>query len=129
MKTSLPILLAFPLSLARASVLLPRDEFDASSYDKANVITRDVVVIGGGSSGTHSAISLLRNGKTVVVVEQQPRLGGPVGTYTDPASKTTINYGLQAFYNSKSSDDRNPCHSLLFCSYLSEVLPAFVKNL
>lgn len=38
------------------------------------VITRDVVIIGGGASGAHAAVRLSDLGKTVVVVEKQGQL-------------------------------------------------------
>ena len=63
------------------------------------IITRDVVVIGGGSTGTYTAIRLLDSNKTVAVVEKQDRLGGHTQTYTDPVSGFTIDYGVIVFHN------------------------------
>lgn len=40
-----------------------------NSTDK--IITRDVVIIGGGASGSHAAVSLRDMGKSVVVVEKK----------------------------------------------------------
>lgn len=73
--------------------------FDASSYSSADVIMRDVAVIGGGSSGTYGAIKLRDMGKSVVVVEKEDRLGGHENTYIDPGTGTPIDYGTQAYWN------------------------------
>ncbi|RYP83578.1 hypothetical protein DL769_001332 [Monosporascus sp. CRB-8-3] len=58
------------------------------------VITRDVCVIGGGSSGIHAAVSLNDLNKTVAVVEQSGRLGGHTATYIDPKTQTPIDFGV-----------------------------------
>jgi len=73
--------------------------FQANCYSSKNTIKRDVVVIGGGSSGTYGAITLKDIGKSVVVVEKAPQLGGHINTYTEPASGTKIDYGVQVFWN------------------------------
>ncbi|KAJ7110656.1 hypothetical protein C8R44DRAFT_800412, partial [Mycena epipterygia] len=62
-------------------------------------ISRDVVVIGGGSSGTYAAVNLLARGQSVAVLEQQGRLGGHVETYHDPATGTPFNLGVILYYN------------------------------
>lgn len=75
------------------------DHFSAACYDAANVIEREIAIIGGGSSGTWAAITLKDMGKSLVVVEKQAVLGGHVLTYTDPASGSHINYGVRLFEN------------------------------
>ncbi|GAB1312816.1 Beta-cyclopiazonate dehydrogenase [Madurella fahalii] len=92
-----------PLSSALAS--RRTNQFDPESYASRDVITRDVAVIGGGSSGTYSAINLLALGKSVVVIERDNRLGGHTSTYVDPATGVTVNYGVQAFYNISVATD------------------------
>jgi hypothetical protein len=62
-------------------------------------ILRDVVVIGGGSSGTYAAVNLLASGRSVAVLEKQGRLGGHVETYHDPATDTPFNLGVILYYN------------------------------
>lgn len=79
--------------------------FDPSSYDEEDVIRRDVAVIGGGASGTYGAITLGDLGKSVVLVERASRLGGHENTYTDPATGTSVDYGVQAYYNISVSRD------------------------
>lgn len=46
-----------------------------------NIVTRDICIVGGGSTGTYSAIRLSDLGKTVVLVEFKARLGGHTQTY------------------------------------------------
>ncbi|MCJ1318616.1 hypothetical protein MMC15_003946 [Xylographa vitiligo] len=73
--------------------------FEAQSYHSSNIITIDVAVIGGGSSGTYGAIKLKDMGRSVVVVEQHDVLGGHENTYIDPTTQTPIDYGTQAYWN------------------------------
>ncbi|KAJ5893427.1 hypothetical protein N7495_005118 [Penicillium taxi] len=76
------------------------DVFDTKKYAKKDIITRDVAVIGGGASGTYAAINLRMKGTSVVVVEKEDVFGGHTNTYTDPATGTTVDYGVQAYLNS-----------------------------
>ena len=62
-------------------------------------ITKDVCIIGGGSSGTYTAIRLQQAGKSVALIEKQPQLGGNVNTYVDPATKQTFDNGVVVFDN------------------------------
>jgi hypothetical protein len=64
-----------------------------------SVIYRDVLVIGGGSSGTYTAIRLQQEGKSVALVEKEAILGGHTNTYIDPVTGTPIDHGVQAFLN------------------------------
>lgn len=47
---------------------------DETQFSPANTIVKDVVVLGGGASGSYAAVRLKDSGKTVVVVEQKNRL-------------------------------------------------------
>ncbi|KAI2615228.1 FAD/NAD(P)-binding domain-containing protein [Hypoxylon sp. NC1633] len=71
----------------------------AAQCQSAEVITRDIAIIGGGATGTYAAINLKDQGKSVVVVEKKGQLGGHTATYHDPATGTPINYGLQVYYD------------------------------
>ena len=73
-----------------------------ASHDSSceDVLTRDVVVIGGGSSGTYASIRLQQLGHSVAVVEKNDRLGGHVNTFVDPTSKKTFDFGVIYFENS-----------------------------
>jgi hypothetical protein len=75
---------------------LPSSDINA---DDAAVITRDVCVVGGGSTGTYSAIRLRDMGKSVVVVETNDRLGGHTHTYTDPATGGKIDIGVIVWHD------------------------------
>ncbi|KAI4944590.1 hypothetical protein J4E91_008593 [Alternaria rosae] len=70
-----------------------------SSFHPSTIITRDVAIIGGGSSGTHAAISLKDANKSVIVVEIKNRLGGHTETYTDPATGLAQDYGVLVYHN------------------------------
>jgi hypothetical protein len=62
-------------------------------------IETDVCIIGGGSSGTYSAIRLQAQGKNVTLIEKADRLGGHVNTYVDPATGISFDYGVVSFDN------------------------------
>lgn len=54
------------LSVSQAAPL-----FDERSFAPQDIITRDVCIIGGGSTGTYSAVRLSQDmGKTVMIVEK-----------------------------------------------------------
>ncbi|KAJ5378232.1 uncharacterized protein N7496_005641 [Penicillium cataractarum] len=79
--------------------------FDATQYDARDVIVRDIAVIGGGSSGTYGAVNLHAMGQSVILVEKEALLGGHINTYTDPTTGVTVDYGVQAFWNSTTTWD------------------------
>jgi hypothetical protein len=68
----------------------------ASDHDFVpnDTIVRDVLIIGGGSAGTYSAIRLGQLGKTVVVIEKEAQLGGHTNTYIDPVTGAPVDYGV-----------------------------------
>ncbi|KAL8941730.1 MAG: hypothetical protein Q9211_001706 [Gyalolechia sp. 1 TL-2023] len=70
---------------------------DPANFLPEDVITRDVCVVGGGSSGTYTAIRLQDFGKSVVVVEKQKELGGHAATYRDPDTGGTIDITVISF--------------------------------
>ncbi|OGM49766.1 FAD dependent oxidoreductase [Aspergillus bombycis] len=63
-----------------------------------DTISRDVIILGGGSSGTYAAIRLKDQGKTVAVVERNDYLGGHCETYYTEDT-TPLNYGVEGFFN------------------------------
>ncbi|GAB1190870.1 hypothetical protein APSETT444_000035 [Aspergillus pseudonomiae] len=63
-----------------------------------DTISRDVIILGGGSSGTYAAIRLKDQGKTVAVVERNDYLGGHGETYYTE-DNTPLNYGVEGFFN------------------------------
>jgi hypothetical protein len=100
MRSSISSILVTSVCLRGVLSLVPR--FDTSSFKSDDIIVRDVAIIGGGSSGTHAAISLKDKGKSVVVIEQKGRLGGHTETYTDPATNIPQDYGVLIFHNISS---------------------------
>lgn len=68
-----------------------------SARSQGTVLERDVCVIGGGSSGTYTAVRLRDLGSSVVLVEHKNRLGGHCETYTDPATGLSTDIGVEVF--------------------------------
>ena len=71
----------------------------SASCPEADTITRDVLIIGGGSSGTYAGIRLLQKGVSVAVVEKKAVLGGHTDTFHDPVTGQTFDYGVVSFSN------------------------------
>ncbi|KAK0343836.1 hypothetical protein LTR94_016871 [Friedmanniomyces endolithicus] len=91
--------LSLGLIVAAASTPSNRSKFDPCSYAAEDVLVRDVIVIGGGASGTYGAIQLKDAGRSVAVVEKAGRFGGHVNTYDDPETGLALEYGVQAYDN------------------------------
>ncbi|KAL2205544.1 FAD dependent oxidoreductase [Sarocladium strictum] len=77
----------------------------AGSKCCTSTISRDVVVIGGGASGSHAAVWLRDHDKSVVVVEKASQLGGHTDWFKDPETGKVINIGVQAWMEYKDSYD------------------------
>ncbi|RDA92214.1 hypothetical protein CP533_5713 [Ophiocordyceps camponoti-saundersi (nom. inval.)] len=76
----------------------------AESGDEAGptIITRDVCILGGGSSGTYAAVRLRDEGYKVVIVEPRDQLGGHAETwYLKDGSY--IDYGVEGVFNDHRS--------------------------
>ncbi|KAI0114742.1 FAD/NAD(P)-binding domain-containing protein [Daldinia grandis] len=84
-------------SFSLAASVLARDVY--AWCQGAEVITRDIAIIGGGATGTYAAINLKDQGKSIVVIEKQGALGGHASTYHDPTTGTPINYGVQLYHD------------------------------
>jgi hypothetical protein len=69
------------------------------AHVERTVLERDVCVIGGGASGTYSAVRLRDAGRSVVVVDRKPYLGGHTETYRDPATGNTAELGVMIFHD------------------------------
>ena len=82
-----------------ATIIVAAPAIDIAAYSSSSIIRRDVCIIGGGSSGTYTAIRLRDSGKTVAVVESRDRMGGHTKTYTDPVTNGTIDIGVIVFHN------------------------------
>lgn len=91
--------LATFLSLAGAFVSAAFEDDLDPLCSNSDTIVRDVLIIGGGSSGTYAGIRLLQKGVSVAVVEKEPVLGGYVNTFHDPVTGKTFDYGVISFDN------------------------------
>ena len=87
------------LSLINVSFALPLQDIDPASFAANDIIHRDVVVVGGGSSGTYAAVRLRDSNQSVIIIEQKGRLGGHTETYQDPVTKAYDDIGVIAFHN------------------------------
>ena len=74
-------------------------------FNSQDIIARDVVVVGGGSGGTHAAIRLKDKGKSVIVIEKSHKLGGHTETYTDPQTHQTVDMGVVIWHNTTHVTD------------------------
>jgi len=70
-----------------------------TAFAKTKTIERDVCVIGGGASGTYTAVAVKDAGRSVVVLERQQRLGGHCETYVDPATGIPTDIGVVVLHN------------------------------
>ena len=86
------------VSLCLLALLIPALTAHGAQ-DHVETIERDVCVIGGGSSGTYTAIRLQQMGKTVALIEKEGLLGGQVNTYFDTVTGNAIDYGVKVFNN------------------------------
>lgn len=95
------LLYSYLLCTRWTAVVTALAQFDSVEADHAGnaVITRDVCVIGGGSSGTYAALRLRDMGQSVVVVEREDRLGGHTFTYTDPATGNRNDLGVIVWHD------------------------------
>jgi heterodisulfide reductase subunit A-like polyferredoxin len=71
------------LSRGALAALQPQNTTTPQSNASADIIERDVAIIGGGSAGTYSAVRLKDMGKSVVVIEKDVILGGQTDTYSE----------------------------------------------
>ncbi|ROW03023.1 hypothetical protein VMCG_05814 [Cytospora schulzeri] len=69
----------------------------ARNSTNTTVVNTDVIVIGGGASGSHAAVRLTDYGQDVIVIEKQSNLGGAVDSYTDRVTNKPYDFGVMIF--------------------------------
>lgn len=69
-----------------------------TAKSQIETVTTDVLLVGGGSSGTYAAIQLHDSNKTVAVIERAGKLGGHADSYYGP-NGNVYNVGVQIFYD------------------------------
>ncbi|KID76132.1 Tryptophan halogenase, partial [Metarhizium brunneum ARSEF 3297] len=63
-----------------------------------NVLFKDVVIVGGGASGSYAAVRLREDfGKSITLVEKDEILGGHVDSYVDTKTGTPYDFGVKEF--------------------------------
>lgn len=113
------------LALAAGCVVSASKLTDPGCYADKDIITRDVAVIGGGSSGTYGAIALKDIGKSIILVEKEGVLGGHANTYFVPETGVPIDYGVQAYWNQSIALDFFARFDIPVIEYSSGGEPAF----
>ncbi|GKT40628.1 beta-cyclopiazonate dehydrogenase [Colletotrichum spaethianum] len=96
MRSQLLLLCALSASLINASPV-GLGCYEESAFKAEDIIQRDVLIVGGGATGTYAAVRLRDQNKTIAVVERADKLGGHVDTFRDPATGAPIDYGVQAY--------------------------------
>ncbi|KAL4976886.1 hypothetical protein BDW66DRAFT_166195 [Aspergillus desertorum] len=76
----------------------------AAAFKAEDTIERDVVILGGGATGTFAAVQLREQGHSVALVEQKSRLGGHAETLYLPNGKY-VNYGVEGYFNNEVTKD------------------------
>ncbi|EFY85924.1 FAD dependent oxidoreductase, putative [Metarhizium acridum CQMa 102] len=63
-----------------------------------DLLFKDVVIVGGGASGSYAAVRLREDfGKSITLVEKDEILGGHVDSYVDTKTGTPYDFGVEAF--------------------------------
>ncbi|KAH9862618.1 hypothetical protein IAQ61_010036 [Plenodomus lingam] len=87
-------LFALPLRLLLlVSAILPQ-----SITATPSILTTDVVILGGGASGTYAAVRLRDDLNTsILLIEPHSHLGGSVSTYRVAGTNESFEYGVQSY--------------------------------
>ncbi|KAL0938408.1 Beta-cyclopiazonate dehydrogenase 3 [Colletotrichum truncatum] len=92
-----PLVTVFTTALAAFAILASAKDSQPINpvHDRpaTPTITRDVVIIGGGTTGSFAASWLKDNGYSYVLVEKRGNLGGHSQTYISPSTGHAIEYG------------------------------------
>jgi phytoene dehydrogenase-like protein len=76
-------------------------DYKKGNFAKLHGINKDVLIVGGGASGTYAAHKLLDTNKSVIVVEREVVTGGNTNTYYDPTTGTPVDYGVVVWHNNE----------------------------
>ena len=74
---------------------------DPASYDERDIIKRDVLVIGAGSTGIYSSVRLKDHHKSFLIVEKKPTIGGHAEDYIDQ-SGVALDLGVATFAHTET---------------------------
>ncbi|KAH8714862.1 hypothetical protein GQ44DRAFT_625125 [Phaeosphaeriaceae sp. PMI808] len=88
-----------PCAIAAPNPIHNPYNMDPNFYKPEHVVKTDCVIIGGGGTGTYSAIQLKDQGKKIMVIESKARLGGHTETYIEPQSGLPIDMGVKLYHN------------------------------
>ncbi|OAQ82255.1 FAD dependent oxidoreductase [Purpureocillium lilacinum] len=70
----------------------------AAAAEDHRSLVKDVVIVGGGSSGSYAAVRLREDyGKSIALIERESILGGHVDSFTDPETGMSYDYGVKLF--------------------------------
>ena len=75
------------------------DDNFSTDWKADDIIICDVVIIGGGASGTYSTIRLRDMNQSVVLIEHKDRLGGHTETFTDPITHSKFDIGVRFWHD------------------------------
>lgn len=97
-------------------------------FAEADILQRDVLVVGGGATGTFAAVKLKDAGKTVAVVERDAQLGGHVDTFYDPVSGYPVDYGVQGYFANSQTQEFFAKFGIPLTSALSPPFPQKIAD-
>ena len=102
MKTPVPLTTSLFLNSTLTSdslTLSAVPPFQCPNAINSSSINVDIAILGGGASGTYSALRLHNNhaNHTLALIEAKPNLGGQVNTYRDPSTGLTVEYGVNQY--------------------------------
>lgn len=78
-------------------------------FPPADIIERDIAILGGGASGTYAAVALADLNQSVVVIERNDYLGGHTNTYIQSTTGVAVNYGVQIYHNDSTTREFHEC--------------------
>lgn len=69
-------------------------------FARNEVITRDVVILGAGASGTYAAVRLREDyNKSIIIVETDDHIGGHTNTYIEPETRKPVDFGVLSYWD------------------------------